>query len=292
MLFKEVAIGKYLINDEAAPYMIAEIGINHNGDMQIAKKLIDAANATGWNAVKFQKREPEISVPDAQKNIIRDTPWGKMTYLDYKKHIEFGKDEYDYIDKYCREKPLDWSASPWDLPSLEFLLKYDLPFLKIASASIVNHELLKKAARSGKLIVMSTGMSNWKEIDSAVDVLEKHATGGYVLMHTNSVYPAPEEMLNLNMIGVLKKRYNCPVGYSGHEQSLEPTVMACVLGACVIERHVTLDHDMWGTDQAASLTPHAMDMLHRRLKNVKKILGNGNRCLSEAELMIKKKLRG
>lgn len=292
MLIKEIAIGKYLINEDADPYMIAEIGINHNGDIQIAKKLIDGANAAGWNAVKFQKREPDIAVPEAQKSVMRDTPWGRMTYLEYKKHIEFGKEEYDYIDMYCKEKPIDWSASPWDMPSLEFLLQYDIPFLKIASATIVQDELLKKAAQSGKVIIMSTGMSTWEEIDHAVEILEKYAEGGYVLMHTNSTYPAPDESLNLRMITTLKDRYHCPVGYSGHEQGLEPTVMACVIGASVIERHVTLDHDMWGTDQAASLTLHAMDMLRRRVRNVRGILGDGSRFLSEAELAVKKKLRG
>lgn len=280
------------LDREEKPYLIAEIGINHNGDLQIAKKLIDGANAAGWNAVKFQKREPDIAVPEAQKSVMRDTPWGRMTYLEYKNHVEFGKQEYDYIDKYCREKPIDWSASPWDIPSLEFLLNYDVPFIKIASATITNIELLSKAAQSGKTIVMSTGMSTWDEIDHAVDILDRYAYGGYVLMHTNSTYPAPNESLNLNMIETLKERYNCPIGYSGHEKGLEPTVMACVLGACIIERHITLDHDMWGTDQAASLTLHAMDMLQRRVRDVRKILGDGKRSLSEEELAVKKKLRG
>ena len=282
---------QYLLKDDR-PYLIAEIGINHNGDMQIAKKLIDGANAAGWNAVKFQKREPDIAVPEVQKSVMRDTPWGRITYLEYKKHVEFGKKEYDYIDKYCKEKPIDWSASPWDMPSLEFLLQYDIPFIKIASATLVQDELLTRAAQSGKVIIMSTGMSTWEEIDHAVEILEKFAEGGYVLLHTNSTYPAPDDSLNLNMIKTLKDRYKCPVGYSGHEQGLEPTVMACVLGACVIERHVTLDHDMWGTDQAASLTLHAMDMLHRRVRNVRSILGDGSRSLNEAELAVKKRLRG
>ena len=288
----EIKLGDYCVTDDSNPYMIAEIGINHNGDLQIAKKLIDGANAAGWNAVKFQKREPDIAVPEAQKSVMRDTPWGRMTYLEYKKHIEFGKNEYDYIYKYNQEEPIDWSVSPWDMQSLEFLLQYDVPFIKIASATIVQDELLKKAALSGKTIIMSTGMSTWEEIDHAVDILDKYADGGYVLMHTNSTYPAPDESLNLNMIKTLKERYRCLVGYSGHEQGLEPTVMACVLGACVIERHITLDHDMWGTDQAASLTLHAMDMLQRRIRNMKEILGNGKRILSDEELKIKMKLRG
>ena len=292
MANKSINIGDFEITEDGKPYLIAEIGINHNGDLQIAKKLIDAANATGWNAVKFQKREPDISVPEAQKSVMRDTPWGRITYLDYKKHIEFGKKEYDYIDAYCREKPINWSASPWDIPSLEFLLEYDIPFIKIASASITADELLSRAALSGKTIIMSTGMSTLEEIDRAVDILEKKSDGNYILMHTNSAYPAKDEELNLRMIGTLRKRYDCLVGYSGHEQNLEGTVIACALGARVIERHITLDHDMWGTDQAASLTVHAMDMLRRRIEVVFKTLGTGEKTLCEDELKVRKKLRG
>ena len=292
MANKRINIDDFEITEDGKPYLIAEIGINHNGDLQIAKKLIDAANATGWNAVKFQKREPDISVPEAQKSVMRDTPWGRITYLDYKKHIEFGKKEYDYIDAYCREKPINWSASPWDIPSLEFLLEYDIPFIKIASASITADELLSRAALSGKTIIMSTGMSTLEEIDRAVSILEKKSDGNYILMHTNSAYPAKDEELNLRMIGTLRKRYDCLVGYSGHEQNLEGTVIACALGARVIERHITLDHDMWGTDQAASLTVHAMDMLRRRIEVVFKTLGTGEKTLCEDELKVRKKLRG
>ena len=292
MAKKSINIGGFEITEEGKPYLIAEIGINHNGDMQIAKKLIDAANATGWNAVKFQKREPDISVPQAQKSVMRDTPWGRITYLEYKKHIEFGRKEYDYIDAYCREKPICWSASPWDIPSLEFLLEYEVPFIKIASASITDDELLSRAALSGKTVIMSTGMSTLEEIDRAVNILEKKSDGNYILMHTNSAYPAKDEDLNLRMIETLRKRYDCLVGYSGHEQNLEGTVIACALGARVIERHITLDHDMWGTDQAASLTVHAMDMLRRRIEVVFKTLGTGEKTLCEDELKVRKKLRG
>ena len=184
MANKSINIGDFEITEDGKPYLIAEIGINHNGDLQIAKKLIDAANATGWHAVKFQKCEPDISVPEAQKSVMRDTPWGRITYLDYKKHIEFGKKEYDYIDAYCREKPICWSASPWDIPSLEFLLEYNVPFIKIASASITDDELVSRAALSGKTIIMSTGMSTLEEIDRAVSILDKKSNGNYILMHT------------------------------------------------------------------------------------------------------------
>jgi len=288
----EIQLGRYKINAASVPYLIAEIGINHNGDLQIAKKLMDAANACQWHCVKFQKREPDISVPEEQKTVMRDTPWGRMTYLDYKKHIEFGAEAYGYITKYCKEKPLDWTASPWDIPSLEFLLHYDIPFIKMPSAMLTNHDLLIRAAKSGKPLVVSTGMSTMEEIDQAVSLLEKYASGGYILMHTNSSYPTAPDDINLNMITTLRERYHCLVGYSGHEQDLEPTVVAAVLGACVIERHVTLSHEMWGTDQAASLTVPAMGMLQGRIANLQKMMGNGEKVLSEAELSVRKKLRG
>lgn len=287
-----IKIGAAEIDVNSAPYMIAEIGINHNGDIQIAKRLMDAAFACGWQAVKFQKREPDIAVPEAQKNVMRDTPWGRMTYLDYKKRIEFGKKEYDYIDSYCRQKPIDWTASPWDVPSLRFLLQYDIPFIKIASATITNDELMVEAAKSGKPIVMSTGMSTWEEIDHAVEILEKYSAGNFILMHTNSSYPAEHKDLNLSMITTLKERYKCLVGYSGHEQDLEPTVAAVVLGAVMIERHVTISHEMWGTDQAASLEVPAMGMLAGRVRDIKIMIGSGDKVLSEKELGVRKKLRG
>ena len=288
----KIKIGDYDIYDGCNPYLIAEIGINHNGDIQIAKRLIDAAFATGWNAVKFQKREPDICVPEHQKNVLRDTPWGKMTYLEYKKHVEFGRNEYDYIDKYCHEKPIDWSASPWDMDSLDFLLSYNIPFIKIASATLTNIELIKKAAMSGRTLIVSTGMSTWEEIDNAVEVLEKYGKGNFILLHTNSTYPADNKDLNLNMMNTLKKRYGCLVGYSGHELGVEPSVLAACMGACLIERHVTLSHEMWGTDQKASLTVHAMSMLHDRVESISLIRGNGERILTEAELEVRKKLRG
>lgn len=292
MAKQEIRLGNYIINEHSFPYMIAEIGINHNGDLQIAKKLIDAANASLWNCVKFQKREPDIAVPEAQKNVMRDTPWGRITYLEYKKKVEFGKTEYDYIDKYCREKPIAWTASPWDIPSLEFLLTYDLPFIKIASAGNGDREMMKLACESGRPLLVSTGMSTLEEIDEMVSSLEKYSNGNYILLHTNSAYPTPAEDLNLRMIKTLKERYHCLVGYSGHEQDLEPTVVATALGAKVIERHVTLDHDMWGTDHAASLTVAAMAMLQGRMKEVLVMLGTGEKTVTEKEREVRRKLRG
>jgi len=273
------------------PYLTAEIGINHNGDLQIAKKLIDAAFACQWNCVKFQKREPDVCVPEHQKNIEKDTPWGKMTYLEYKKRIEFGKKEYDYIDNYCKEKAIDWTASVWDIPSLEFILQYDIPFIKIPSAKITDEELIIKAAKSGKPILASVGMSTLEEIDKLVRFLEKYSSS-YALMHCNSAYPAPKEELNLKAIKTLQDRYNCSVGYSGHEQDLEPTVYAAVLGTKIFERHITLDHNLWGTDQKASLEVLAMDMLRKRIKDIDIILGNGTKRVTESEREPRKKLRG
>lgn len=292
MANKTIKIGDSIINEKSEPYLIAEIGINHNGDLQVAKKLIDAAFATGWHSVKFQKREPDLSVPEHQKSVLRKTPWGEMTYLDYKRHIEFGASEYDYIDRYCREKPIDWTASPWDIPSLEFLEQYDLPYIKIASATITNRELLIKACQMKKTIIMSTGMSTWEEVDKAVDILEKYADGNYILMHTNSEYPTPYEDINLNMIQALRERYDCLIGYSGHEMDLEPTVLAVALGASVIERHVTLSHEMWGTDQKSSLTVRAMGLLKGRIADIRKTMGNGEKVLSDGEKEVRKKLRG
>lgn len=273
------------------PYMIAEIGINHNGDLQIAKQLIDATFACQWNCVKFQKREPTICVPEDQKNIIRDTPWGKMTYLKYREKIEFGKKEYDYIHDYCMEKPIDWTASVWDIHSLEFLGQYDVPFIKIPSAKITEKELLIQSCKTGKPIIISTGMSTIEEIDSAVNILEKY-TSQYVLMYTNSAYPTPIEELNINCISAFKERYRCPIGYSGHEYDLEPTVYAVVLGAKIIERHITLDHNMWGTDQMSSLEITGMDILRKRIKDIDIILGNREKIVTKSEQAVRKKLRG
>jgi len=285
-------IGSSFIGDTEPVYLIAEIGINHNGDLQIAKKLIDATWATGWNCAKFQKRTPDICVPENQKNIMRQTPWGEMTYLAYKHKIEFQKTEYDYIDKYAKEKPLDWTASVWDLPSLEFLMNYDVPFIKIPSAKITDKELIEQAAKAGKPIFISSGMSTIEEVDDAVNIVEKHLSKNYVLFHCNSTYPAKLDELNMQMIITLKQRYNCLVGYSGHEYEIMPTTLAPVYGACVIERHITLDHDMWGTDHKASIEIRGMDFLAKRVHSVKSIAGDGIKNISTEELKIRQKLRG
>lgn len=292
MAKKTIKLCNRLVGENTPVLMIAEIGINHNGSIDIAKKLIDAAFACNWHCVKFQKRTPEICVPEHQKNIVRKTPWGKISYLEYRYKVEFESDEYSYIDRYCKEKPIYWTASVWDIPSLVFLLKYDVPFIKIPSAKLTDTKLLQEAAKSKKSIILSTGMSTIEEIDNSVNTLEKYSKGNYVLNHTNSTYPTPPEELNLLTINLLRERYDCIVGYSGHEYDLEPTVIAVTLGARVIERHITLDHNMWGSDQFASLEVHAMDMLYKRLKNIDVILGDGTKKLSQKEMEVRKKLRG
>lgn len=292
MAKKEIELGNILISENSNPYFIAEIGINHNGDIQIAKKLIDAAFATNWDCVKFQKRTPDLAVPESQKDKPKSTPWGEMTYLEYKKKIEFGKNDFDLINSYCNAKPIAWTASPWDLPSLEFLLSYDIPFIKIASATNQDEEIIKLAGVSKKPILLSTGMSTLEDIDRSVDLLDKYTDGSFILMHTNSVYPTPYEQLNLRMIETLRDRYHCLVGYSGHEDNLEPTVLAAALGAKVIERHVTLSHQMWGSDQKASLEVNAMDLLHKRIDNIDLMLGDGQKRLSNEEMAKRVTLRG
>ena len=279
------------IADINEPYLIAEIGINHNGDMNIAKKLIDASNACEWNCVKFQKRDPNLCVPEDQKQVPRETPWGMMAYIDYKHKIEFQQKEYEIIDIYCKEKPINWTASVWDLNSLEFMMNFDVPFIKIPSAQLTNHELVSELAQSNKPIIISTGMSTWGMIDSVVEILEKE-NSEYAILHCNSTYPAPDNELNLNVIPIMAERYKCIIGYSGHEYGLEPAVLAVSLGAKIIEKHITLDHNMWGTDQESSLEVHAMNMLRKRLEKVIEILGSTEKIITPSEELVMKKLRG
>tara|TARA_B100002052_G_scaffold298497_1_gene332138 strand:- start:657 stop:1517 length:861 start_codon:yes stop_codon:yes gene_type:complete len=279
------------LNQLEEPFLIAEIGINHNGDMDIAKKLIDATSACGWHCAKFQKRNPDVCVPEDQKSIQRDTPWGVMSYIDYKYKVEFGKNEYDLIDKYCNDKSLPWTVSVWDLDSLDFILNYNVPFIKLPSAHITNKELLIELAKTKIPVFVSTGMSTWEIVDSAVEVLEKENTK-YALFHCNSTYPAPDNELNLNVIPAMKERYNCLVGYSGHEYDLEPSAIAVTLGAKIIERHVTLSHDMWGTDHKSSLEVSGMDSLAKRVASIPKILGSPEKVITDSEKIVMKKLRG
>jgi len=272
-------------------YIIAEIGINHNGDLNIAKRLIDIASAAGCDAVKFQKRNPDVCVPEHQKSVMRDTPWGKMTYLDYKYKVEFGKKEYDEIDRYCKQQNIAWSASPWDLDSLEFLNQYDIPFIKIPSAMITNTELLEASCKTDKKIIISTGMSSMKEVNNAQRILSCFAKD-YAILHCNSTYPAPIEELNLSCVKTLKDRYKCEVGYSGHEFRLGTSVAAVYLGASIIERHVTLDRTMWGSDHMSSVEPQGLFKLVSGIRELEKAFGNGKIEVTESEKPVRKKLRG
>jgi len=272
-------------------YIIAEIGINHNGELDIAKKLIDVASLTGCDAVKFQKRNPDVCVPEHQKGVMRDTPWGEMTYLDYKYRMEFGQDEYDEIDAYCVEKGIEWSASPWDLDSLKFLEQYDLPWIKIPSAMLTKDDLLRECAKTGKRIIFSVGMSNLDEIDRAVTILREE-NADFAMLHCNSTYPAPLEELNLKCIQTLKERYDCEVGYSGHEFRLGTTVASVYLGATILERHITLDRTMWGSDHLASVEPQGLYKLVKGVRELEIALGDGNKVVTEGELPVRRKLRG
>ena len=271
-------------------YIIAEIGINHNGNIDIAKKLIDIAAVSGCDAVKFQKRNPDICVPEHQKNVMRDTPWGKMTYLDYKYKVEFGKKEYDEIDSYCKGKGIAWSASPWDLDSLHFLNEYDIPFIKIPSAMLTNDELLKESVKTGKKIILSVGMSTEEEIDHAVSILKDAKE--FAILHCNSTYPAPIEELNLSAIQTLKQKYGCEVGYSGHEFRLGTTVASVYLGASIIERHITLDRTMWGTDHMSSVEPQGLIKLVKGIRELEQAYGDGQIRITESQIPVREKLRG
>jgi N-acetylneuraminate synthase len=272
-------------------YIIAEIGINHNGDINTAKRLIDIASLSGCDAVKFQKRNPDVCVPEHQKGIIRETPWGTMTYLEYKYKVEFGKSEYDEIDAYCKEKNIKWSASPWDLDSLEFLKQYDLPFIKIPSAMLTNDELVDACARSGKKVILSVGMSTIEEIDNAVGIIKK-STSDFALLHCNSTYPAPVNELNLSAIKTLQERYNCEIGYSGHEFRLGTSVSAVYLGASIIERHITLDRTMWGTDHMSSIEPQGLIKLVKGIRELEQAYGDGVIKVTDSQMPIRNKLRG
>lgn len=276
-------------------YIIAEIGINHNGSLENAKRLIDVASLAGCDAVKFQKRNPDVCVPEHQKNVMRETPWGTMTYLEYKYKVEFEKEEYDEIDRYCKEKGVEWSASPWDLDSLEFLSNYEIPFIKIPSAMLTNEELIRASSRwsaeRNKELIVSTGMSTVEEIDKAVEWMREEGTE-FALLHCNSSYPAPVGELNLSCIKTLKDRYGCKVGYSGHEFRLGTSVATVMLGAEIIERHITLDRTMWGTDQLSSVEPQGLIKLVRGVRELEQALGDGTIGVTDTELPFRKKLRG
>jgi len=271
------------------PFVIAEIGINHNGDIGITKKLIDAAAAAGCNAVKFQKRT--IDVVYAQDYLAgnRESPWG-VTQREQKAGLEFGKEEYDVIDSYCRQKGILWSASSWDEGSQEFLRQYNLPFNKVASAMITHLPLLEMIASEGRHTFISTGMSTYEEVDTAVAIFDKHDCP-YTLFHCVSTYPCRDEDCNVGAMQELTDKYECPVGYSGHEAHSLPTVIAVATGAQAIERHITLDKGMYGSDQSASLEPDELAFLVKEIRKVEVILGSGIKTILDAEKSVAAKLR-
>lgn len=286
---REIKVKDRLIGDDHPVFVIGEIGINHNGDVNIAKKIIAGAKHSGADAVKFQKRTPEVCVHKDQWNIERDTPWGRMTYIDYRHKIEFGDKEYSEIDKYCKEIGITWFASCWDEPSVDFIEKYDPPLYKTASASLTDLSLLKKINKLNRPVIMSTGMSTMEEIDKAISIMNQK---NLLISHTTSSYPCKSEELNLKMINTLKNKYkNIPVGYSGHEVGLAPTWAAVALGACFIERHITLDRAMWGTDQAASVEIGGMERLISNIRDIELALGDGVKKVYDSELFQIEKLR-
>ncbi len=282
-------IGDRLVGPGQPVYVIGEIGINHNGDLRNAFALIDAAKAAGMDAVKFQKRTPEVCTPRDQWDIERDTPWGRMTYLDYRHRVEFSAEDYRQIDEYCQEVGIDWFASPWDVESVDFLGGYNQPAFKVASACLTDDLLLRAMRATGKTVILSTGMSTPDQIRHAVEVL---GSRNIILCHATSTYPAPPEQLNLRMIETLAAEYpNVPVGYSGHEVGLQTTLCAVALGAVLVERHITLDRAMWGSDQSASVEPEGMRRLVRDIRVLEASLGDGVKQVYPGELAAMKKLR-
>jgi N-acetylneuraminate synthase len=285
---REIKIGNRAVGDGHPAYIIAEIGINHNGDLEIAKKMIDAAVHAGVDAVKFQKRTPEISTPSEQQKQMRETPWGYISYLDYRYKVEFGETEYREIDRYCQEKDIPWLASVWDEQSVDFLAQFHPPAYKIPSASLTDHKLLRHVRKTGKPMVISTGMSTMEQIRAAVDVI---GTDRLAIMHCTSTYPCEPEELNLKMIPTLREMFPCPIGYSGHEVGLVPSAVAVALGACMVERHITLDRAMWGSDQAASVEPSGFERLVKYIRVSETSLGDGVKRVYESEIPSLKKLR-
>ena len=283
-----IDIGSHTIGEASPVYVIAEIGLNHNGSVELAKQLIDMAADAGAQAVKFQKRTPDISTPADMKTTRRETPWGEMSYLDYRYRVEFEREQYGEIAAHAMAQGVDWFASPWDVPSVEFLEEMGVSTHKVASASVTDLPLLRALAATGKPIILSTGMSTIEQIDTAVEIL---GTDDLVMLHATSTYPLPPEEANLHMIPVLSARYRVPIGYSGHERGQQISVAAVALGATAVERHITLDRAMWGSDQAASLEPHAFMDLVRDIRVVEKALGDGVKRVMPGEHAQLKRLR-
>ncbi len=286
---REIKFGNRLVGDGHPAYIIAEIGINHNGDLDIAKKMISAAAHAGADAVKFQKRTPEVCTPPEQQKQMRETPWGYITYLDYRYKVELGKEAYTEIDRHCRELGIAWMVSVWDEPSVDFMEQFDTPAYKVPSASLTDRALLKYARKTGKPIIISTGMSTMNEIHRGVDAV---GLDNLMIMHCTSAYPCEPEELNLRMVETLRKEFpDNPIGYSGHEVGLVPSAVAVALGACAVERHFTLDRAMWGGDQAASVEPGGFEKLVKYIRVTEAGLGDGVKKVYASEMSSLKKLR-
>lgn len=285
---KAIQIGERWVGEGYPVLIVAEVGINHNGILQIAKRLVDVAFMAGCDAVKFQKRTPEKAVPPEYQNVMRETPWGIISYLEYRRMVEFGYKEYDEINQYCKEKGILWFASCWDEDSVEFLEQFSPPCYKVASASLTDTPLLRKIKATGRPMILSTGMSTLEEIEAAVDLL---GTDKLLIAHSTSTYPCPPEELNLRMIQTLRERFDCPIGYSGHEVGLQTTFAAVTLGASFVERHITLDRAMWGSDQAASVEPSGVIRLVRDIRVIERALGDGQKRVYDSELKARDRLR-
>ncbi|MGI9136232.1 MAG: N-acetylneuraminate synthase family protein [Candidatus Nanopelagicales bacterium] len=284
---KDVVIGGRAVGPGNPCYVIAEIGINHNGDMTLTKLLIDEAVNAGCDAVKFQKRTVDVVYTPEELAKPRENPFGE-TNGDLKRGLEFGKEQYAEIDDYCRSKQIAWFASPWDEASVDFLEQFKVPCHKVASASLTDDNLLRHMRATGKPIILSTGMSTLEQIDHAVEVLGRD---NLVILHATSTYPAQYEDLNLRVIPKLEERYGVPVGYSGHETGIASSVAAIAMGACMVERHITTDRSMWGSDQAASLEPSGLNRLVRDIRLVESAFGDGQKRVLDAEIPIMEKLR-
>ncbi len=286
---REIKIGNKLVGDDHPAYVIAEIGINHNGDLGIAKQMIDAAVHAGADAVKFQKRTPDVATPPDQQKQMRETPWGYITYLEYRYKVEFNEEQYREIDKHCREKGIAWMVSVWDEPSVDFMEKFDTPAYKIPSASLTDAKLIRKARSTGRPLILSSGMSTMEQIRKGVEVAGQE---NLALMHCTSTYPCEPEELNLKMVETLRSEFpSLPIGYSGHEVGLVPSAVAVALGACMVERHLTLDRAMWGSDQAASVEPGGFERLVKYIRVTEAALGDGVKKVYESEKGSMKKLR-
>ena len=270
--------------------VIAEIGINHNGDLELARRLIDVAKVAGVDAVKFQKRNPELCVSPEQQDVLRITPWGEMTYLEYRKRIEFDREQFDEVNRYCAQQNMPWFLSVWDLDSLRFALSYDPAHIKIPSAMLTFHELLRQTASTGVHTYMSTGMSTLDELDTAMEIFDR-AGCPISLLHCNSSYPAQNAELNLACMETYRERYGCPVGYSGHEFGLIPTVIAAAIGADVVERHITLRRTMVGSDHMASVEPVGLIKLVNYIRTIGEVVGDGVKRVYDSEIPARDKLR-